>query len=154
MANREAETLLWGRAVEDLAGGYFVTPSVHYVKHFDNATAYPGNVLFSPNIAIYDYDVLDTAIEQINTTDAAFAVSFVGDPEILKARRSLFLAPNLMCNMPTVEMQVTLPLAGRLQSGHHRYHGPGVALYLCFPQVLTQDTASEQLIRSWPWPRY
>ena len=154
MANREAETLLWGRAVEGLAGGYFVTPSVHYVKHFDNTTAYQGNVLFSPNIAIYDYDVLDTAIEQINTTDAAFAVSFVGDPEVLKARRSLFLAPNLMCNMPTVEMQVTLPLAGRLQSGHHRYHGPGVALYLCFPQVLTQDTASEQLIRSWPWPRY
>ena len=154
MANREGETLLWGKAAEGLGGGYFVTPSVHYVKTFDNTTAYQGNVLFSPNIAIYDYDVLDTAIHQINTTDAAFAVSFIGDPAVLDARRSLFLAPNLMSNTPTVEMQVTLPLAGRLQSGHHRYHGPGVALYLCFPQVLTQDSASERLIRSWPWPRY
>lgn len=155
MANRESEkTLLWGKAVEGDSGGYFVTPSLHYLSRFDNASAYQGNVLFSPDVAIYDYDVLDTAIEQINTTDAAFAVSFIGDPEIIAERRHLFLAPNLLVNTPTVEMDATLPLAGRLQSGHHRFHGPGIALYLCYPQVLSRDPGTERLIKSWPWPAF
>lgn len=153
MANRESEkTLLWGKALESESGGFFVTPSLHYLNRFDNASAYQGNVLFSPDVAIYDYDVLDTAIEQINTTDAAFSVSFIGDPEILASRRHLFLAPNLLVNTPTVETDATLPLAGRLQSGHHRFHGPGIALYLCYPQVLSHDTGTENLIKSWPWP--
>jgi acyl-CoA reductase-like NAD-dependent aldehyde dehydrogenase len=155
MANRESEkTLLWGRALETETKGYFVTPSLHYLSRFDNNSAYQGNVLFSPDIAVYDYDVLDVAIDQINTTDAAFAVSFLGDPSVIESRRHLFLAPNLIVNAPTVEIDATLPLAGRLQSGHHRFHGPGVALYLCYPQVVSQTPANEQLIRSWPWPRF
>jgi acyl-CoA reductase-like NAD-dependent aldehyde dehydrogenase len=155
MANRESDkTLLWGKGLETDGGGFFVTPSLHYLSRFDNACAYLGNVLFSPDVAIYDYDVLDTAIEQINTTDAAFAVSFIGDPGVLAERRPLFLAPNLLVNTPTVEMEATLPLAGRLQSGHHRFHGPGIALYLCYPQVMSQDPGMQQLIKSWPWPGF
>ncbi len=153
MANREAEkTLLWGQVREGEGQGFFVTPSIHYLSRFDNATAYQGNVLFSPDVAIYDYDILDTAIEQINTTDAAFAVSFIGDPDIIASRRGLFLAPNLLINSPTTEAEVTLPLAGRLQSGHHRFHGPGIALYLCYPQVLSPAAADEAVNRPWPWP--
>lgn len=155
MANRDSErTLLWGKAIESLPKGNFVSPSLHYLPKFDNGSAYQGNVLFAPDVAIYDYDVLDTAIDQINTTDAAFAVSFIGDPDVLKARRHLFLAPNLLVNQPTVEMETTLPLAGRLQSGHHRYHGPGIALYLCYPQVLAQGGEAEARIKAWPWPAF
>lgn len=153
MAGRESEkTLLWGRILEGESRGYFVTPSIHYLTRFDNSTAYQGNVLFAPDVAIYDFDVLDSAIEEINTTDAAFAVSFVGDPEAITQKRHLVLAPNLLINMPTVETETTLPLAGRLQSGHHRFHGPGIALYLCYPQVLCQSADTAALIQSWPWP--
>ena len=153
MAGRESDkTLLWGKALERESRGYFVTPSIHYLSKFDNSTAYQGNVLFSPDLAIYDFDNLETAIEEINTTDASFAVSFVGDPEIIRKDRHLVLAPNLLLNIPTVETDATLPLAGRLQSGHHRFHGPGIALYLCYPQVLSQNTESTQMIREWPWP--
>ena len=155
MANRESEkTLLWGQAIEEIPTGNFVTPSLHYLGKFDNQSAYQGNVLFSPDVAIYDYDVLDNAIDQINTTDAAFAVSFIGDPEILADRRHLFLAPNLLINQPTVEMETTLPLAGRLHSGHHRYHGAGIALYLCYPQVMAKGGEAEAEIRAWPWPKF
>jgi acyl-CoA reductase-like NAD-dependent aldehyde dehydrogenase len=155
MANRESEqTLLWGKSLETPTKGYFVTPSLHYLSKFDNTSAYQGNVLFSPDVAIYDYDVLDHAIDCINTTDAAFAVSFIGDPEIIESRRHLFLAPNLMTNAPTVEIDATLPLAGRLQSGHHRYHGPGIALYLCYPQAVSHNPAVSDLIKSWPWPAF
>jgi acyl-CoA reductase-like NAD-dependent aldehyde dehydrogenase len=136
MAHRDAaRTLLWGKTIEG-APGFHVTPSVHYVTKFDNASAYQGNVLFAPDVAVYDFDTVDLAISQINTTDASFAVSFIGDPEILVKRRAQFLAPNLIVNGSTIETSATLPLAGRLQSGHHRYHGPGVAFYLCYPQIL------------------
>jgi acyl-CoA reductase-like NAD-dependent aldehyde dehydrogenase len=152
MANRESDTLSWGKVIESETHGNFVTPGVHMAKKFDNKTAYQGNVLFSPDIAIYDYDVLDDAIDCINTTDAAFGVSFIGDPEIITSRRDLFLAPNLFVNTPTVEMDAAVPLAGRLQSGHHRFHGPGIVLYLCYPQVLSSNPGNEALIKSWPWP--
>lgn len=153
MANRESDkTLLWGKAVESIPTGNFVQPGLHYLAKFDNNAAYQGNVLFSPDVAIYDYDVLENAIEQINTTDAAFAVSFLGDPAEIESRRQLFLAPNLLVNQPTVETDdATLPLAGRLQSGHHRYHGPGIALYLCYPQVLTQSDRAVAIVKAWPW---
>jgi acyl-CoA reductase-like NAD-dependent aldehyde dehydrogenase len=151
MAKREAEkTLLWGKTIENDSGGFFVTPGLHYMSKFDNSSAYQGNVLFSPDVAIYDYDVLETAIEQINTTDAAFAVSFIGEPSVLEKRRQLFLAPNLLVNRPTVEIEATLPLAGRLQSGHHRFHGPGIALYLCYPQVLEVTEDPSEFLRTWP----
>lgn len=153
MANRESETLIWGKVKESESAGNFVTPGVHLVKKFDNKTAYQGNVLFSPDIAVYDYDVLDDAIDCINTTDAAYGVSFIGDPEIITSRRDLFLAPNLFVNTPTVEMDAATPLAGRLQSGHHRFHGPGIVLYLCYPQVLSSDSKNEALIKSWPWAK-
>jgi succinylglutamic semialdehyde dehydrogenase len=153
MANRESETLVWGKVIESEAHGNFVAPGVHYLKKFDNQTAYQGNVLFSPDVAIYDYDVLDDAIDCINTTDAAFGVSFIGDPEIIKSRRDLFLAPNLFVNIPTVETEATVPLAGRLQSGHHRFHGPGMVLYLCYPQVLSNDPVIESAIKDWPWAK-
>jgi acyl-CoA reductase-like NAD-dependent aldehyde dehydrogenase len=153
MAGRESEKiLLWGKALESENRGYFVTPSLHYLTRFDNSTAYQGNVLFSPDVAIYDFDKFETAALEINTTDAAFAVSFVGDPEIIAKERHLLLAPNILVNVPTVEIEATLPLAGRLQSGHHRFHGPGIALYLCYPQVLSQSAETTALMRSWPWP--
>lgn len=153
MANRESEkTLLWGRAVETETGGNFVTPSLHFLSRFDNQNPYQGNVLFSPDVAIYEYEALDHAIDCINTTDAAFAVSFIGDPADLAARRHLFLAPNLLVNKPTVELETTLPLAGRLQSGHHRFHGASTALYLCYPQVMDETEIDQKLIKSWPWP--
>ncbi len=152
MANRESSTtLLWGQAVEESSGGFFVSPSLHYLRSFDNNSAYQGNILFSPDVAIYEYDILDAAIDQINTTDASFSVSFIGDPAVLEARRGLFLAPNLMLNTPTVEIEATLPLGGRLQSGHHRFHGPGTALYLCYPQVISHDPEAYSMICSWPW---
>lgn len=155
MANRESDkTLLWGKSLENNGLGHFVRPGLHFLNEFDNNNAYQSNVLFSPDVAIYPYEVLENAIDRLNTTDAAFAVSFIGDPDILESRRGQFLAPNLLINTPTVELEATLPLAGRLQSGHHRFHGPGIALYLCYPQVMVNESYTQSRLKSWPWPRF
>ena len=153
MAHREAkQSLLWGKALESNSGGYFVSPGIHAMERFDNSTAYQGNVLFGPDLAIYEYDTLEDAIGKLNTTDAAFAMSFFGDPDVIASRRQMILTPNLLVNLPTVEVEATHPLPGRLQSGHHRYHGPGIALYLCWPQVLQDDAEARKLVAAWPWP--
>ena len=154
MANREAKkTVLWGRGLEGQSG-HFATPSIHLMESFDNASAYQGNVLFSPNVAVYGFDRLTDALEQLNTTDAAYAVSYVGDPEVIGKLRGQILVPNILVNAPTVEVEATLPLGGRLASGHHRFHGPGTALYLCYSQVLSQDPVAEERLRTWPWPSF
>jgi acyl-CoA reductase-like NAD-dependent aldehyde dehydrogenase len=155
MANRESDkTLLWGKAFETDGDGHFVRPGIHSINQFDNNNAYQYNVLFSPDVAIYPYSVLEDAIEQLNTADTAFAVSFIGDEPVLSKRRHMFLAPNLLINAPTVEMETTLPLAGRLQSGHHRFHGPAAALYLCYPQAVMNEKSSQNTVNTWPWPKY
>lgn len=152
MAHRDAKTtLIWGKNL-DIAGapGFYVTPGVHALDRFDPSTAYQSNVLFGPDIAIYDYDVLDEAIDSINKTDASFSVSFMGDAEVIAERRNRIVAPNVLINLPTIEIEATLPLAGRLQSGHHRFHGPAIALYLTYPQATQIDAKSEKIVRGWP----
>ena len=154
MANREStKTDLWGKALGLTPEGSFVAPSIHYIENFDNLQAYQSNVLFSPDVTLYPYDVLDTAIDHINTTDASYVVSFIGDADVFKDRRKLFLAPNLLVNQPTIEFDVALPLAGRLQSGHHRFHGPGLAIYLGYPQVIIEDSGVSGMVSEWPWPK-
>jgi acyl-CoA reductase-like NAD-dependent aldehyde dehydrogenase len=153
MAARESkQNYIWGKAIEGGGNGYFVRPGIHYLDSFDPQSAYQGNVLFSPDLALYGYDRLEQAIEMCNSTDAALAVSFIGDPDVVKKRREQFLAPNILVNRPTVEFEATLPLAGRLQSGHHRYHSAGIALYLCYPQVVQLPDDNEEMLSKWPWP--
>lgn len=154
MAHREAEhSVQWGKSLETNSKGFFVRPGIHKMREFSVESAYQSNVLFCPDVAIYEYEALETAIDCINATSATMAVSFVGDPEVLKSRRALFHAPNLLCNLPTVEIEATLPLAGRLHSGGNRFHGPGIALYLCYPQVVQFDLKAQNLLSSWPWPK-
>jgi len=137
MAHRESKTdLVWGKALEQNFGGCFVRPGLHLMEKFDKSSGYQSNVLFCPDIAMYEYDVLDEAIEQINTTDAPFVVSFIGDPDILQARKKQFAAPNLLVNLPTTDAEMAGFPAGRHKSGNHRFNGAGLALLLSFPSLL------------------
>jgi aldehyde dehydrogenase (NAD+) len=155
MALREAkETLNPGKSVSRTGeGGSFVTPGVHYMEKFDPKSAYQRNVIFCPDLCIYEYDALDDAIANVNDTDAALSVSFIGDGQIINDRRHLIRAPNVLVNLPTVEVEATLPLAGRFTGGLYRFHGPALALYLCLPQVVQEDEVSQSIVANWPWPK-
>ena len=155
MAHREAkDTLMWGKAVDaNKGGGYFVQPAIHLLDRVDPASAYQSNVLFSPDLAIYEYDQLDDAIEQSNATDAPFVLSFIGDGRALDDRRHLILAPNIILNAPTVEVDATWPVAGRLQSGHFRWNGLGLAALLTYPQVMHDGAMDHKVLARWLWPQ-
>jgi acyl-CoA reductase-like NAD-dependent aldehyde dehydrogenase len=136
----------------DDSNGYFVSPGIHHIKSFDASSSYQGNVLFCPDIALYEYDKLEEAIENINNTDASFSVSFIGDANIVEQRRSLFRALNIQINLPTVEIDSSLPLPGRFSTGLHRFHGPAMALYLCVPQVTQKREDMAPFMKNWPMP--
>lgn len=140
MGRRESrQSLSTGRKITELRNGNFVIPGIHVMKQFEAASSYQSNVLFSPDIAIYEYQNIESAIEAVNATDAAFALAFHGDPEVIQNWRHHILAPNVILNGATTELEAQLPLAGRLQSGHHRFHGVALALYLSYPQVFFQQ---------------
>ncbi len=151
MAQREeSECLIRGKTLADVGAGYFITPSIHLMDGFNATSSYQSNVLFCPDVAVYSYDVLEDAIGQINQTDAAFAVSFMGESKYLDNTYHLFAAPNILVNQPTCEIQASLPLAGRLQSGHHRFCGPGLAMRLSYPQVIQESQEEQKMLGTWP----
>ncbi|NRA44468.1 MAG: aldehyde dehydrogenase family protein [Oligoflexales bacterium] len=153
MAHRDAlENIHWGKEFDDGSGGFFVYPGIHLMKEFDESSAFQSNILFSPDLSIYSYDVLNEAIEKMNATESCLSMAFFGDAHILRDRSHLFHAPNLLVNAPTTELEAHLPLAGRSLSGHHRYHGPGLALYLSYPQAFRDNPEDNELIMTWPWP--
>ena len=153
MANREAqENIHWGKGFNpDHSNGYFVYPGVHLMKEFDQKSSYQNNMLLSPDLAIYTYDVLAEAISCINSTNSSLSVSFYGDEHIFKERAHLFHAPNLLVNLPTTEMRSNLPLAGRSLSTHHRYNGIHLAYYLSHPQAFINSQEERDIMNSWPW---
>lgn len=146
MARREAKKIIvTGKKIPEYRHGHFVTPGIHLMKQFDALSSYQSNVIFSPDIAIHEFDQLNDAIEAVNATDAAFAMSFFGDPALIQEWRHHILAPNVILNGPTTEYEAQLPLAGRLQSGHHRFHGTALALYLSYPQAIFRQAAALDL---------
>lgn len=155
MAGREAkETLLRGKSVEGMGSGFFVSPGIHLMETVDPVSAYQSNVLFSPDLAIYEYDTLDNAIAQANATDAPFVLSFIGDPQVVEARRALIHAPNVICNAPTIELEASTTLSGRGHSGNFKFNGPGITAHLTYPQVIRQNPMDHKILATWPWPQY
>ncbi len=146
MARREAKkSIVTGKKIPEYRHGHFVMPGIHLMKQFEAASSYHSNVIFSPDVAIHEFDQINDAIEAVNATDAAFAMSFFGDPDLIHQWRHHILAPNIIMNGPTTEYESQLPLAGRLQSGHHRFHGTALALYLSYPQAIFRQARALDL---------
>ena len=113
---------------------------MHLLDSFNPKSAYQCNILMCPDIAIYKYDDIEEAIENVNQTDSSLCVSFYGNSDILQSRRHLFAAPNLFVNLPTVESEAALSLACRNKTISHKYQGVGVASSLSYPQVLVIES--------------
>lgn len=138
MANREAESV-WHYGAElalSQEGGFFVSPAVRYLSKVDKKSPYQRNILFSPDLAIYSYDILNHVIEDINQVEPSFSLAFFGDQSILEDRAHLFKSPNLLANKATVERDFCLPLACSALGGGLYYSGLGMARYLIYPQAL------------------
>ena len=145
MANRSAdETIIWGKARDDVGRGYFVNPGAHIINKFDPNSAYQSNVMMIPDLAIYPIETTDEAIEYANRTNAAYILSYIGDSEILKQKRNDINAPNVLVNLPTVGAGNYVPVVGKILCGHHRLGGLGYIYHLTYPQAFLENKKSEK----------
>ena len=152
MAKRESQkTVKWGKAVETSSGGFFVSPGIHILSGPESNSAYQRNVLLFPDIAIYEYDNISSAVEGVNCTDAPLVVSVL--TQDVEAVRSLrFCSPNVAINLPTVELEAQLPVAGRGPCGSVRHNGVGMVENLTRPASVAVATAGDagSYLKVWP----
>lgn len=135
MAKREAkQTIQWGKTIDLGCGGFFVTPGVHLMSELDNHSAYQSNVLLFPDLAIYAYDDMQGALRHLNDMSTPLVVSIItDDPSDADIAKMAFDAPNVAINLPTVEMEAQLPVAGRGPCGSVRHNGIGLVENLTYP---------------------
>ena len=150
MAKREAKkTLLWGRVHDQEQSGYFVQPGLHVIDEFDPTSAYQSNVIMAPDVSLFTFKELETALKQANGTDAPLVISYMGDPDVIKKRRRDVLAPNILLNLPTVDLEPYVPVAGRNQAGNYRCNGLGAIFLLTYPQVICDNGGRARIFQNY-----
>lgn len=150
MGRREAkDELTRGQSINSGDSTCLVRPSVMLLKQFDALSSFQQNVLYSPILAAYEFEDIKSAIPFCNNTDAPYAVS-VFNQEGLSSEFSKLEAPNLLHNLPTVEIECTLPLAGWNSCGNHRYGAAGIMIHLTRPQLLRSFESGGAVLKRWP----
>ncbi len=151
MAKREAsDTWVWGKVHNTGTNGYFVTPGVHFFEDLDSSSSYQSNVLMCPDVAVYAFKEIEQAFHAANNTDAALVTSLIGPVAKIKPWVSQLRAPNVLLNLPTVGMDVNLPVAGRKLCGDYRLNGLGIAYLLAYPQACQASTRELNEFAAWP----
>lgn len=151
MAKREAsDTWVWGKVYSSGTTGNFVSPGVHFFDDLDVGTSYQSNVLMCPDLSVYPYKSVEEAIQSANNTDAPLVTSLIGADERVKPFVPLLKAPNVLINLPTVGLDVFLPVAGRKLCGDYRLNGLGIAFLLTYPQASKAAHPDRRDLKGWP----
>ncbi len=103
-----------------LPEGYYVSPSIHYVKSANPKSPYQTHEIFGPDIFFCETSDLDEAIANVNATNFGLAFSFFGGDEKLFHK----VADEVECgltywNRPTTGASSKLPFGGWKRSGNH-----------------------------------
>ncbi len=151
MAKREAsDTWVWGKANNPGTSGYFVSPGVHFFEEITQNSSYQTNVLMCPDVSIYRYKNIEEAIAATNDTEASLVTTLIGDQATVKPWVPHLKTPNVLINLPTVGLDVFLPVAGRKLCGDYRLNGLGVAFLLTYPQSLKVAHSDGHEFQAWP----
>ncbi|MBC7658638.1 MAG: aldehyde dehydrogenase family protein [Chitinophagaceae bacterium] len=151
MAKREAsETWVWGKALNTGKSGYFVSPGVHFFDELQQTSSYQTNVLMCPDLSVYRYKEIEEAIAATNDTDAALVTSLFGEVDQVRPWIPLLKSPNVLINLPTVGLDVFLPVAGRKLCGDYRLNGLGIAFLLTYPQATKVAHSDLREFQGWP----
>ncbi len=151
MAKREAtDTWVWGKGFGTGSSGFFVTPGVHFFEEMSQASSYQSNVLMCPDLSVYRYKDVEEAIAAANDTDASLVTSLFGAVDQVRPWVPLLKSPNVLINLPTVGLDVFLPVAGRKLCGDYRLNGVGIACLLTYPQATKIAHADLREFQGWP----
>lgn len=126
MAKREGiEEIMRGKQLERAKKGYYVSPSIHFAKAWDNKSHFLQSEIFGPNNTFVPYNDIEEAIKIANSTEYGLAASiFTKDNSIYEKCVHEIDAGLVNRNRSTVGASARLPFGGVKNSGN--YHPAAV----------------------------
>lgn len=101
--------------------GYYVSPSIHYIKNPIIEAKFIQEEIFGPNCFFIPYEDIDEAIHIANSTQYGLAASvFTKDPEIYHLCLRDIDSGLINLNRSTVGATARLPFGGLKNSGNYR----------------------------------
>jgi len=103
-----------------LPDGYYVSPSIHYVKEANAKSPYQTHEIFGPDIFFCETSELEEAIANVNSTKFGLAFSLFGGDETMFHKVADEIEGGLCYwNRPTTGASSKLPFGGWKRSGNH-----------------------------------
>jgi succinylglutamic semialdehyde dehydrogenase len=119
--NEGAEELIAPKKLDIGYPGYYVSPSIHYVKQPNLKGKFIQDEIFGPNCFFIPYEDIDEAIHIANSTQYGLAASvFTRDHAIYEKCLRDIDSGLLNLNRSTVGATARLPFGGLKNSGNHR----------------------------------
>jgi succinylglutamic semialdehyde dehydrogenase len=141
IANREnCESLMRGKALDLKHKGYYVTPSIHVVKKFDENSVYQKNEIFGPNVAIYRSSDFSKALDIVNSTGYGLVMALFSKNKDLYQQALLEARVGLLnWNRTTNGASSRLPFGGMGKSGNDRASAHYAIQYCSVPVSSLED---------------
>jgi succinylglutamic semialdehyde dehydrogenase len=144
-AQREgAESLMRGKPLEvGSYRGFYVTPSIHEVKHFNPDSVYQKTEVFGPNVAIFSISDYEQSILPVNSTGFGLVASIFTKNKTLYERALLDYRVGLLnWNRSTNGASSRLPFGGMGKSGNDRPSAHFAIYYCSVPVASLEDTTA------------
>jgi succinylglutamic semialdehyde dehydrogenase len=145
IAQREgAESLMRGKPLEvGSYRGFYVTPSIHEVKHFNPDSVYQKTEVFGPNVAIFSISDYEQSILPVNSTGFGLVASIFTQNKTLYERALLDYRVGLLnWNRSTNGASSRLPFGGMGKSGNDRPSAHFAIYYCSVPVASLEDTTA------------
>jgi succinylglutamic semialdehyde dehydrogenase len=139
-----AEEILAPKKLDVGHEGYYVSPSIHYVKSPDLKGKFIQEEIFGPNCFFIPYDTIDEAIQIANSTEYGLAASvFTRSNDIYKLCLRDIDSGLINLNRSTVGATARLPFGGVKNSGNH--HPAAVSMIdACVHSVASLETTDDE----------
>jgi outer membrane beta-barrel protein len=136
IAAREcSETLRWGKAIDNLENGYFVSPGVHMqTLEKVEASVYATNAFFGPDVCIVPYTEIEHVTNLLDSLKSARTVSVHSESKTVAENiRKNVHVPNLVWNQPSTQLEIEIPRFGRGKAGNAYATGMRFLFQTVFP---------------------
>ena len=122
MAKREGiQEVMRGKQLDKKFPGYYVSPSIHLAKSFDENSHFLSSEIFGPNCTFITYNDFDEAIDIANKTEYGLAASvFTKDQSQFDHAVKNIDAGLINLNRSTVGASAKLPFGGVKNSGNYK----------------------------------
>ena len=135
-----SEKIMRGKAWEGSHKGYYVTPSIYKVNNYDPKSTYQNTEIFAPNVALYEINDLDQAVQITNESGYGLSMAiFTKEKENYELCLNRAKVGLLNWNRTTNGASSKLPFGGYGKSGNDRPSAHFAVYYCTRPVASLED---------------